>query len=348
MPDQAGSLPLFDNRPGAETDTSPTARMPADLAGPAHAQPLEPPPAPAGSGPLVRTAWPLLSLLGRISAGIGAAGAEPLKDRATALVHGFERSALAEGINARDISAARYVLCTAIDEAVLTSPWGASIGWNDPSLLSVFHNETWGGEKVFTLIDRAMQDPAQYGDLLELCHFVMLLGFQGRFRLERDGSARADALRRRLYELLRPRFGTPAAIPVPQPEPVRGGRQLVQYVPVWVVGAVCLLFAFLLFGWYDYRLNTHSAQVARLIHTISFPGGAATSAITPAFAAPTTTTSVTTTSVTTTSPATHAPATHALPTRAPATHSTTTQTTTTTTPAPAGAPPAAAATTRVR
>jgi type VI secretion system protein ImpK len=273
MPDQIGSLPLFEDRPYLGADESPTARMPADTAGPGAALSVEAPPAPAGVGRLVRCAWPLLSLLGRIVAGASANGAEPLKTRATALVHEFERAALADGISALDVTAARYVLCTAIDEAVLTSSWGPGSGWNDPSLLSMFHNETWGGEKVFTLIDRALEDRQQYGDVLELCHFVMLLGFQGKYRLARDGSAQVDALRRRLFEVLGKRFPSPASVPVPQPEHVRRGGRLFRYAPVWTVGAVCLLVAFTLFALYDYRLHVDASRVAGDIRSIALPSG---------------------------------------------------------------------------
>jgi type VI secretion system protein ImpK len=182
--------------------------------------------------------------------------------------------ALAEGINPRDVSAARYVLCTALDEAVLTSNWGVSTDWNNGSLLSQFHNETWGGEKVFTLIDRAMRDTEQFGDLLELCHFVMLLGFQGKYRLARDGSSQVDALRRRLFDILHPRFGSPPALPVPQPERAAREGRMISYMPVWAVAAVCLLIAAAVYGWLDFDLTRESDKVAAAINNLARPGQA--------------------------------------------------------------------------
>jgi len=225
MPDGPSSLPLFDNIERPEPDDAPTVRVTAASDETIAARPLLEPPAPIGSGRLVRCAWPLLSLLARIVAGTSVSDPEQLKSGAAALIHQFERVALADGVNAREVNAARYVLCTAIDEAVLTSPRGGSSEWKNASLLSMFHNETWGGEKLFTLIDRALQDSQQYGDLLELCHFVLLLGFQGKFRLERDGSAQVDALRRRLFDVLRPRSGATARTdrPAGSINPLRAG-----------------------------------------------------------------------------------------------------------------------------
>lgn len=278
----SGTLPLFDGRTTPETDEAPTVRFAAGAPAPPN-DPPQPPPAPAGSGRLVQAAWPLLSLLARIAAGSAPANTEQLKTGSAGLVRDFERVAMAEGTNPREVAAARYVLCTALDEAVLVSPWGASTGWNNSSLLSAFHNETWGGEKVFTLIERALADPAQYADLLELCHFVMLLGFQGKYRLARDGSAQADALRRRLYDLLHARLGAPAAIPVPQPEVARRRGRITPYVPVWSVAAVCTLIAAVVFGWLDYRLSSESNAVAGVVRDLSTPAAAGSgSAVAPA------------------------------------------------------------------
>ncbi len=50
---------------------------------------------------------------------------------------------------------ARYALCTALDEAVLSTPWGSGGDWGKQSLLITVHNEAWGGEKVFQLLDIA-------------------------------------------------------------------------------------------------------------------------------------------------------------------------------------------------
>ena len=288
MPQADASLPLFDNdpRPGAATDEAPTLRMPAPPASPVAASPSATPPPPQGSGKLVRAAWPVLSLLARLVAGAGATDPMRLRDGVTALLRTFERTALADSVNARDVSAARYVLCTAIDEAVLTSTWGPASGWNNASLLSQFYNETWGGEKVFTLIDRALQNSRQYLDLLELCHFVLLLGFQGRYRLERDGTAKVDVIRRRLYDVVQPRSGVAPPIPAPVAAPVSGRTRLMKYVPVWSVAAVCLFLAAVLFGWFDYRLTDASEQTAQVISATSMVIGAPRAAAGPAPDAP--------------------------------------------------------------
>ncbi|MCV5197640.1 DotU/TssL family secretion system protein, partial [Escherichia coli] len=46
----------------------------------------------------------------------------------------------------------RYILCTFIDEAALGNGWSNKNEWIKQSLLVHFHNEAWGGEKVFILL----------------------------------------------------------------------------------------------------------------------------------------------------------------------------------------------------
>ena len=91
--------------------------------------------------------------------------------------------------------AARYVLCTMLDEAAADTPWGGSGVWGRHSLLAMFHNETEGGEKVFQLMASWPRSPAANRDLLELIYAALALGFEGRYRVidERPRPARRGA-----------------------------------------------------------------------------------------------------------------------------------------------------------
>jgi len=93
------------------------------------------------------------------------------------------------------VAAARYLLCSFIDEIVSTSPWGQSHRWSQESLLSYFHSETYGGDGFFKLLERAQQKPANYLDLLELMYVCLSLGFAGRYRIDRDGVTKLEGLR---------------------------------------------------------------------------------------------------------------------------------------------------------
>ncbi|WP_250654799.1 type IVB secretion system protein IcmH/DotU [Alkalimarinus coralli] len=102
----------------------------------------------------------------------------------------------------RHVIAARYLLCSFIDEIVATTPWGLSHRWGAESLLSYFHNETYGGDGFFTLLERAKQQPQQYLDLLELMYVCLSLGFSGRYRVDRDGKTKLEAMREEMMTII--------------------------------------------------------------------------------------------------------------------------------------------------
>ena len=95
----------------------------------------------------------------------------------------FEERAEAAGVARNEVLLARYALCTALDEAVLSTPWGSTSDWGKQSLLITVHNEAWGGEKVFQLLDHCLQSPRERLYLLELLYLCMCLGFEGRYRV---------------------------------------------------------------------------------------------------------------------------------------------------------------------
>lgn len=87
---------------------------------------------------------------------------------------------------ARNLAArigASYGLCLFIDEAVMDRPWGKTSCWSQEPLLSIFHDETWGGEKVFTVLSRLMQEPKRYKDVLEFMYFALCLGLKGKYAI---------------------------------------------------------------------------------------------------------------------------------------------------------------------
>lgn len=81
----------------------------------------------------------------------------------------------------RLIIAARYCLCTAFDEAVLSRPWGTQSVWVQQTLLSLFHKETWGGERFYIILEELAKEPRQHIDFLEFSYALLSLGFEGKF-----------------------------------------------------------------------------------------------------------------------------------------------------------------------
>lgn len=119
----------------------------------------------------------------------------------------FAAQAAAAGIPSERVMAARYVLCTVIDEAAADTPRAGSGEWARDSLLAMFHNETWGDEKVFQLMARLAEKPEANLDLLELIYCALVLGFEGRYRVVDNGRAQIDAVRDRLAQIIKQQRG---------------------------------------------------------------------------------------------------------------------------------------------
>lgn len=134
---------------------------------------------------------------------------EVLRDRLEAEIRGFEAQALAADVESSQVLAARYVLCTAVDEAIGRSKIGDSGEWSRLALLSTFHNETWGGEKFFNMLERCMQQPARNLYLLELMYLLLSLGFEGKYHVLDRGPIALESLRDKLYRQIRLLRGEP-------------------------------------------------------------------------------------------------------------------------------------------
>ncbi|HET9646037.1 MAG TPA: DotU family type VI secretion system protein [Burkholderiaceae bacterium] len=164
--------------------------------------------APAlGLNPLVTLADALLLLVPQLRGTRQVGDPEVLRNALAQGVREFSGRATAAGIAPERVMAARYVLCTMIDEAAADTPWGGSGVWARRSLLSMFHNEAWGGEKVFQLMARLADRPDANRDLLELIYGALALGFEGRYRVIDNGRAQLEAVRDRLAQILRQQRG---------------------------------------------------------------------------------------------------------------------------------------------
>ncbi len=210
-------------------------------------------PAGVGLNPLEAAAAPLLSLITRLKNTSSHPDPEQLRQRMIEEMKAFTANARNQGVHEKTVFRARYVLCTTLDEVVLNTPWGRASEWSESSLLITFHNETWGGEKFFELLDVLIPDPRKNLHLLELMYLCLAFGFQGRYRLLENGRSRLEEQRERAYNAIRTARGEFERELSPHWRGASNQRNpLIRYVPLWVVAAVAatlLLIAYAIFNW---------------------------------------------------------------------------------------------------
>lgn len=207
--------------------------------------------------PLLTAAAPLLSELVHLrDPHIEHEPADILRVTLQAGIEQFDQHCLTMGLTAANRQAARYVLCTALDEAVLATRWGNESDWSNYSLLSVFHQETFGGERFFLLLTRLSQDTVQHLDLLELMLVCLSLGFEGRYRLQPRGQAELERIRKRLHSALQQHRGVPDMTLAPTCAQSRPAI-LPRPTSRWLIGAATASCLAALFMTFNHHLEQH-------------------------------------------------------------------------------------------
>ena len=170
--------------------------------------------------------------------------------------------------------AARYVICTFLDETVLRTPWGSEGIWSTQSLLSTFHNETWGGEKFFLILDRMLQEPARNLDILELMYICLSLGFEGRFGVLDNGRTKLVEVQDNLFRTIRMQRGDFERELSPHWRGVEDRRNmLVRYVPLWVVGALAGVLLLVTYAGFRFILENSADPIYDTLDTIGRVAG---------------------------------------------------------------------------
>lgn len=230
-------------RGGAPAPAAPApAAAAAAPAAPAKGAPMSLDAMMSGSlNPLVNAALPLLAAAPRVRHTARHPNPAALRDALADGVRKFESQARAQALPNEQVIAARYILCTLLDESAASTPWGGSGQWSGNSLLVQFHNETWGGEKVFQLMSKLAENVDTNRNLLELLYVVLGLGFEGRYRVIDNGAAQLDSVRQRLAQMLM-QGRTPDRALSPRWQGVAARSQrLVDGVPLWVIGTALLV-----------------------------------------------------------------------------------------------------------
>jgi type VI secretion system protein ImpK len=254
-------------RPGAGrrsggSDTGIPVLRPASRTAPDAVQPPSGELVALGLNPLVRAASPLLLLAGQIRGTISSPDLAGLRRHTLDEIRRFEERGRASGVPNETVLASRYALCAALDEAVLSTPWGSQSDWAQQPLLVALHKEAWGGEKFFEMLDRISPDPGRYIDLMELQYLCIAFGFEGRYRVQDRGHARLAEVQQDLYRRIRDHRGKPPVDLALRWRGVEDRRhRLIRYVPWWVVGAAALAVLAVTFGVYYARLSSAAEPV---------------------------------------------------------------------------------------
>lgn len=244
----------------------------------------------SNKNPLLASAFSLLALATQLRSTVAHTDVEGLRAHITREIKTFETRALQQGVLPENGERARYALCALFDDVILNTPWGNQSDWSQQSLLISFHQEAWGGEKFFRILDNLVKRAAPNLDLLEFFYCCLSLGFEGKYRVHEHGSTKLEDLRENLYLLIQRQKGEHEQNLSAHWQGIKDRRHaLIRYVPLWVVGAVGAAMLMVVYAGFYFAansaakpLNKQLSMIAldkpsfdtRPIHTDSFDQGA--------------------------------------------------------------------------
>ncbi len=219
---------------------------------------------------IVRSAAPLLNLAHSLRNTEKQPDIAELRRVTIDAVGRYERDLASARISQERARAAHYVICATIDDVVLSKPWGVRAGWARSGLVSTFHMDVTGGDRVFDLLDHFQQSPGTNKDLLLLIYLCLSLAFEGRTRVSPRGSLELGRIRDSLYKTLLGQYGVFERELSPHWRGVSARHKpLRTAVALWtILSVLALLFAL---GYMFFTLSLNNASDATFERLANLP-----------------------------------------------------------------------------
>lgn len=219
--------------------------------------------------PLIEAAKPVFILANSMQQTTSQLSTDSLINKFSLLINNFEENAEKNGAKYDAIQAAKYCLCTFVDELAVRAGW-ADETWSKNSLLVSFYDETWGGERFFEIIQNLKQDSDKNINLLEFMYLCLQFGYKGKYQVLNNGELEIDKIKRDLLALIHSKRPD-QTVNLFKHNPIitnniQRKRRLA--IPLWVVGvlgAVALGVGYFTMQWsLGDKFNTASIKVNSL------------------------------------------------------------------------------------
>ncbi|MDT3231648.1 type IVB secretion system protein IcmH/DotU [Pseudomonas sp. rhizo25] len=167
------------------------------------------------------------------------------------------------------LKAYSYSLCLLVDEVVMGTPWGRSSEWSQDSLLNAFHQETWGGERFFTVMNNMIPEAARYQHVLEFMYQCLITGLKGKYGAHIKGDEEIQKIIDHLHGLLRPLRGeTPKRLTDPLANVAPRNYRIKRSWPLWTPWAMAAVLLTVAYTIYSMRLNAITQEVLTSLNKI--------------------------------------------------------------------------------
>ncbi|MDV2441326.1 type IVB secretion system protein IcmH/DotU [Acinetobacter gerneri] len=181
----------------------------------------------------------------------------------------FEEKAEESGVRYETVKAARYCLCTLLDEFAAKNGW-ADQEWAAHSLLVTFHNETWGGEQFFQLIDRVKQEPHKNINLIELMYYCLVLGYMGKYQVLNNGKVSIENIKKELEKIIR-QYGSSqsAELLLNNENKNKLLTQKGRHIPLWILAVLTAALLLIIYAIFNWKLAQNTNEINTRINKLN-------------------------------------------------------------------------------
>ncbi|MBL1437535.1 MAG: type IVB secretion system protein IcmH/DotU [Rhodobacteraceae bacterium] len=225
-----------------------------------------------GMNTLNAAASQIFALIGRIRNRAQHNDPAALRTSVVKEIQAFEQRCLHAGVAAQQVNIARYLLCATVDDVVLNTPWGGRSVWTTQSMVGTFHKETHGGDRFFDLLARMEQDPATNLETLEFIYVCLSLGFEGRLRVENQGTDKHMRIREGLARLIRAQRGDQEHALSPFWKGIKLAHKALNiWKPLWIITGILVVVLTGTFVGLSYALTGETERLQGALATLGQP-----------------------------------------------------------------------------
>lgn len=191
------------------------------------------------------------------------------------LIEDFETEAERKGAPYEMVKAAKYCLCTFVDEQAVRSEW-ANENWAQRSLLVSFFDETWGGERFFEILEKAKLDANKNLYLIEFIYLCLQFGYKGKYQILNNGDIELQKEKENLLDIInsnRPEvFST--LFNNASSDTVKEIKKDKIYIPLWVIAVLLSLIVGMFYIGFRWMLGNSLDRTSMEINNLNLPKNA--------------------------------------------------------------------------